>query len=143
MKILKFLGKTIWWIRDKSSVGDGSAISRVSSSEIKQCSERSQRIHFNSSKSKNTLASVVRYFILAIVNWNSVVSVVTDFILTIAKKDNVVGVVSEVKQRSERSQIFHFNSSEAKQSSERSWRFLFNCSEVKQRSDCSQWRKTA
>ena len=39
-------------------------------------------------------------------------------ILTVMKKDNVVSVVSEVKQRSERSQIFHFNSSEVKQYSE-------------------------
>ena len=45
-------------------------------------------------------------------------SVVRDFILTVVKKDSVVSVVSEVKQRSERSQIFHFNSSEIKQRSE-------------------------
>ena len=45
-------------------------------------------------------------------------SVVRDFILTVVKKDSVVSVVSEVKQRSERSQIFHFNSSEVKQHSE-------------------------
>ena len=31
---------------------EGSAISRVSSSEVKQCSERSQRFHFNSSEVK-------------------------------------------------------------------------------------------
>ena len=36
------------------------------------------------------------------------------FILTVVKKDSVVSVVSEVKQRSERSQIFHFNGSESK-----------------------------
>ena len=45
-------------------------------------------------------------------------SVVRDFILTVVKKDSVVGVVSEAKQRSERSQIFHFNRSEVKQRSE-------------------------
>ena len=31
---------------------DGSAIYRVNSSEVKQCSERSQRFNFNSSESK-------------------------------------------------------------------------------------------
>ena len=45
-------------------------------------------------------------------------SVVRNLILTVVKKDSVVSVVSEVKQRSERSQIFHFNSSEVKQRSE-------------------------
>ena len=39
--------------------------------------------------------------------YNSVVSVVRDFILIVVK----------VKQRSERSQIFHFNTSEVKQRS--------------------------
>ena len=34
------------------------------------------------------------------------------------KKNGLVSVVSEEKQRSERSQIFHFNSSEIKQRSE-------------------------
>ena len=38
------------------------------SSEIKERSESSQRIHFNSTESKNTAVSVVRYFILDIVN---------------------------------------------------------------------------
>ena len=46
---------------------------------------------------------------------------VRDFFLIVVKKGSIVSVVSEEKQRSERSQIFHFNSSE-----------------VKQRSDCSQ-----
>ena len=36
--------------------------------KVKQCSERSQRFHFNSSESKNTVVSVVRDFILVIVN---------------------------------------------------------------------------
>ena len=36
-----------------------------------------------------------------------------------------MSVVSEEKQRSERSQIFHFNSSEVKQRSERSQRHHF------------------
>ena len=31
---------------------EGSAISRVSSSEVRQCSERIQRFYFNSSESK-------------------------------------------------------------------------------------------
>ena len=34
------------------------------------------------------------------------------------KKNSVVSIDSEEKQRSERSQIFHFNSSEVKQGSE-------------------------
>ena len=59
---------------------------------------------------------------------NSVVSVVRYFILIVVK----------VKQRSERSQRFPFNSSEVKHRSERSQRFPFDNSEVKQRSECSQ-----
>ena len=65
-------------------------------------------------------------------------SVARYFILTVVKKDSVVSVVCEVKQRSERSQIFHFNSSEVKYCSERSQRCPFNSSEVKQRSECIQ-----
>ena len=42
-----------------------------------------------------------------------------------------MSVVSEEKQRSERSQIFHFNSSEVKHCSERSQRFPFKSSEIK------------
>ena len=66
-----------------------------------------------------------------------------------------MSVVSEEKQRSQHSQIFHFNSSEIKgvvsvvrdfvlivakikQRSECSQRFPFNSSVVKQRSECSQ-----
>ena len=45
---------------------------------------------------------------------------------------SVVSVVSEEKQRSERSQIFHFNSSEVKQRSEGV------ASEEKRRSELSQ-----
>ena len=60
---------------------------------LKYCSERSQIFHFINS------------------DWNSVVSVVRDFILAVVKKDSVVSVVSEVKQRNERSQRVHFNSS--------------------------------
>ena len=71
------------------------------SSEVKQRSECSELIHLNSSESKNTVVSVVRYFIL-----------------TGVKKGSVASVVNEVKQRSEGSQIFHFNSSEVKQHSE-------------------------
>ena len=41
------------------------------------------------------------------------------------KKNSLVSVVSEEKQRSECSQIFHFNSSEVKQRSERSQRHHF------------------
>ena len=37
-------------------------------SEVKQCSERTQRFNFNSSESKNTILSVVIYFILLTVN---------------------------------------------------------------------------
>ena len=66
-----------------------------------------------------------------------------------------MSVVSEEKQRSQHSQIFHFNSSEIKgvvsvvrdfvliivkikQRSECSQKFPFNSSVVKQRSECSQ-----
>ena len=42
------------------------------------------------------------------------VSVVTYFILIVVNSNSAVSVVSEKKQRSERSQIFHFNSSEVK-----------------------------
>ena len=59
---------------------------------------------------------------------NSVMSIVRYFILIVVK----------VKQRSERSQRFPFNSSEVKHRSERSQRFPFDNSEVKQRSECSQ-----
>ena len=62
-------------------------------SEEKQRSERSQIFHFNSSKSKNTVVTVVRYVILMVV---------------------------KIKHCSERSQIFHFSSSEIKQRSDRS-----------------------
>ena len=41
-------------------------------------------------------------------------SVARDFHFTVVKKDNVVSVVGEVEQRSERSQIVHFNPSESK-----------------------------
>ena len=64
--------------------------------------------------------SVVRIFILVVVNLNSVESVVGDFFFN----------SSEVKQHSERSQIFHVNSSESKQRSECSQRFHFNSSKV-------------
>ena len=43
-----------------------------------------------------------------------------------------MSVVSEEKQRSERSQIFHFNSSEVKQRSERSQRFHFSVTYAKE-----------
>ena len=42
-----------------------------------------------------------------------------------------MGVVTEGKQRSECSQVFHFNSSEVKQGGERSQRFHFNSSQSK------------
>ena len=70
---------------------------------------------------KKSIVSVVRYFILIVVNVKQVVS-----------------AVSEQKQSSERSQIFHFNSSEVKHCSERSHRLPFNSSEVKQRIEGSQ-----
>ena len=41
-------------------------------------------------------------------------SVVRYFILIAVKQNIVVSVVNEEKQRSERSQIFHFNSGESK-----------------------------
>ena len=59
-------------------------------------------------------------------NKNSVVSVVRYFISIVVKSSSEVIVVSKEKQRSEPSQIFHFNSIE-----------------VKQHSECSQCRKTA
>ena len=60
---------------------------------------------------KNSVASVVRYFIL---------------------------IVVKIEQRSERSQIFHFSSNEVKQRSGRSQRFYFDSSEVRQRTERSQ-----
>ena len=63
---------------------------------------------------KNSVVSVVRYSILIVVQYNSLVS-----------------VVSEEKQRSERSQIFHFNNSEVKWRSERSQRFHFSVTYAK------------
>ena len=47
-------------------------------------------------------------------------------------------VLNDEKQRSERSQIFHFNSSEVKHCSERRQRFPFNTSEVKQHNEGSK-----
>ena len=41
-------------------------------------------------------------------------SVVRDFHSIVVKLNSVMSVVSEEKQRSERSQIFHFNSGESK-----------------------------
>ena len=49
METLKFQGKT--YLVDKRKE-QRSAVSRVSSNEVKQCSERSQRFHFNSSQNK-------------------------------------------------------------------------------------------
>ena len=43
-----------------------SVVSAVS--EVKQRSESSQTFHFNSSESKSTVVSIVRYFILLTVN---------------------------------------------------------------------------
>ena len=45
-------------------------------------------------------------------------SVVRYFILIVVKQNIVGSVVNEEKQRSERSQIFHFNTSEVKQISD-------------------------
>ena len=52
MGTLKFLGKTYLMDKRKEQRSDGSAISRVSGSEVEHCSERSQRFHFNTSESK-------------------------------------------------------------------------------------------
>ena len=90
---------------------------------MKQYSEHSQRFQFNSSE-VNRVVSVVRNFILVVVNLNGVESVVGYLFFN----------SSEVKQHSERSQIFNINSSEFKQCSEYSQRFHFNSSKVKQRS---------
>ena len=54
-------------------------------SEEKQRSERSQIFHFNSSESKNTVVSVVRYFILVVVKSNSIVIEVRDLLLIVVK----------------------------------------------------------
>ena len=48
-----------------------------------------------------------------------------------------MSVIAEEKQRSERSQVFHFNSSEVKECSEPCQRFYFNSTEVKHHSDCT------
>ena len=52
MGTLEFLGKTYLVDKRKEQLSDGSAISRVSGSEVEHCSERSQRFHFNTSESK-------------------------------------------------------------------------------------------
>ena len=52
METLKFLGKNYLVDKREGWRSEGSAISRVCSSEVKQCSERSQRFHFNSSEIK-------------------------------------------------------------------------------------------
>ena len=39
-------------VKKQEQRSEGSALSRVGSSEVKQCSEHSQRFHFNSSESK-------------------------------------------------------------------------------------------
>ena len=69
---------------------------------------------------------------------NSVVSIVRYFILIVVKQNSIVSVVSGEKQRSERSQIFCLNSSEVKHCGEHSQRFPFNSSEVKQRNEGSK-----
>ena len=45
---------------------------------------------------------------------NSVVSVVKYFILIVMKENSIMSVVSEEKEGTERSQILHFNRSELK-----------------------------
>ena len=52
METLTFLGKNHLVDKRSEQRSEGSAISRVCSSEVKQCSERSRRFHFNSSESK-------------------------------------------------------------------------------------------
>ena len=59
--------------------------------------------------------SVVRYFILIVINQHSIVRIVRHFILIALKYNSVVSVVSEENQRNEHIQIFHFDSSEVKQ----------------------------
>ena len=86
---------------------------------MKQYSECSQRFQFNSSE-VNRGVSVVRNFILVVVNLNSVESVVGDFFFN----------SSEVKQHSEHSQIFHVNSSEFNKRSQCSQRFHFNSNKI-------------
>ena len=61
-------------------------------------------------------------------------SIVRDFIVTVVNKDSVVSQVIAVNHRSEHGQRFHLNSSEVEQRSERVQRFHFNSNEVKQRS---------
>ena len=53
--------------------------------KVKERTQSSQGIHFNSIESKETVVSVVRYLISVIVNKNSIVSVVTYFILIVVK----------------------------------------------------------
>ena len=83
--------------------------------------------HFNSSESKNTVVSVVSYFIL-----------VSEVKQRSGSSQRVPLNSTEVKQRSERSQRLTFNSYEVKQSSERSERFHFDSSEVRQLSERSE-----
>ena len=67
METLKFLGKNYLVDKKQGQFSEGGAISSVSSSEVKQCSERSQIFNFNISESKNTVVSVVKYLILEVV----------------------------------------------------------------------------
>ena len=53
---------------------------------------------------KNSIVTVVRYFILMVVNENTIVSIVKDFILIVAKVKQRRDFRSGLKQRSERSQ---------------------------------------
>ena len=52
METLKYLGENYLVNNRYERRSEGSVISRVSSSEVKQCRERSQRFHFNSRESK-------------------------------------------------------------------------------------------
>ena len=67
METLKFLGKNYLVDKRQEQHSEVSAVSRVSSSsEVKQCRERSQRFHFNSSEIK-TVVNVVRDIVLRVV----------------------------------------------------------------------------
>ena len=52
METLKFLGKNYLTDNGQEQRSEGSVISKVSSSEVKQCSGRSQRFPFTSSEVK-------------------------------------------------------------------------------------------
>ena len=84
METLKFLGKNYLVDKGCEQCSEGSAISRVSSSEVKQYSERNQRYHFKSSEVKHR-SERSQIFHFKSSEKNSVVSQVRGFLLIVVK----------------------------------------------------------